>query len=88
MEGNQPTKESSEKMSKEQIKKWYKDQIEMVSLRHELTRLQSETIQFEAKRFEAIATIGRFTQQPEEMAKSPQKKNDPDSEKLDGEKKE
>ena len=87
MSEKQPTGDDKKMSSPEEIKKWYKDQIEVATLRHELTRLQSETLQFEAKRFEAIATIGRFTQEPEETAKSPQKQKDPDSNKLDGKKK-
>ena len=46
--------------------------IELAKLKHELTKLQSETVQHEAMRFQAIAAIAQFKQ-------SPQRQNESDS---------
>jgi hypothetical protein len=62
--------EPQKEMSREEIIKWYDDQIEIAEKRHKLTTLQSETVQAEALRLEALAVIARFRGQ------SPQEQND------------
>jgi hypothetical protein len=62
--------EPQKEMSREEIIKWYDDQIEIAEKRHKLTTLQSETVQAEALRLEALAVIARF------RGRSPQEQND------------
>ena len=52
MDAKQPTRE--------ELVKWYEEQIEMATLRHKLTTLQSETVQAEALRYEAMAVIAKY----------------------------
>lgn len=59
---------------RQDVIKWYKDQIQMAKLRHELTVLQSETVQAEAMRLEAMAVMAKFKGE-----KSPQEQNDGES---------
>lgn len=50
----------------EEILKWYDDQIKIAKKRFELTKLQSDTVQAEALRMEAMAVIARFKTPNEE----------------------
>lgn len=71
-------------MSEEEKKKlidWYNDQIEMAELRHKLTRLQSETVEYEAKRLQSLGIIANMKM----AGSSPQNKNEEESDKLDSE---
>jgi len=52
--------------SREEIIKWYKDEIEMATLRAELAKLQRDAAMSEAERINAIAAIAQMTQQPQE----------------------
>lgn len=53
--------ESTEKQpTKEEVMAWYKEQIEMAKLRHELAKLQSETVQEEARRIQATMMIAQM----------------------------
>jgi hypothetical protein len=52
--------------TREEILKWYDDQIEIAKKRFELTKLQSDTVQAEALRIEAMAVIARFNTPHEE----------------------
>ena len=75
MDNQQPgSEELQENPSREEIIKWYDDQIEIAGRRHKLTVLQSETVQAEAMRLEALAVIARF-RQPEQ---APEEENDGD----------
>ena len=73
--------ESTEKQpTKEEVKAWYMEQIEMAKLRHELAKLQSETVQEEARRIQATMMIAQMqapmtSDEPEneEMAMSEEK---------------
>ena len=55
--------------SREQIIQWYKDEIELATLRAELAKLQRDAAMSEAERINAIAAIAQMTQ-PQEDAKS------------------
>lgn len=52
--------------SREQIIQWYKDEIEMATLRAELAKLQRDAAMSEAERINAIAAIAQMTQPQEE----------------------
>ena len=53
--------ETTEKQpTKEEVKAWYLEQIEMAKLRHELAKLQSETVQEEARRIQATMMIAQM----------------------------
>ena len=60
--------------SREQIIEWYKNEIEMASLRAELSKLQRDAAVNEAERINAIAAIAQMTQQPEEGTTKPEAK--------------
>jgi hypothetical protein len=59
--------------SREQIIQWYKDEIEMATLRAELAKLQRDAAMSEAERINAIAAIAQMTQQPQEEGEAPKK---------------
>ena len=58
-----------EQPSREQIIQWYKDEIELATLRAELAKLQRDAAMSEAERINAIAAIAQMTQ-PQEDVKS------------------
>ena len=58
-----------EQPSKEQIMKWYKEEIELASLRAELAKLQRDAAVSEAERIQAIAVIAQFTNPKQEEPK-------------------
>jgi len=57
--------EKKEKPSREQIIKWYNDEIELAKLRAELALHQRNATVSEAERLQAIAVIAQMTQDPE-----------------------
>jgi hypothetical protein len=58
------SEEQKEKPSREQMVKWYKDEIELASLRSELAKLQRDATVYEAERIQAIGMIAQMTQLP------------------------
>lgn len=56
--------ESKVPPTKEQIIEWYKQEIEMASLRAELSRHQRDAVVYEAERIQAIGAIAQMTQEP------------------------
>lgn len=58
--------ENKDKPTREQMIKWYKDEIELAALRSELAKHQRDATVHEAERIQAIAMIAQFTQAPEE----------------------
>ena len=52
-------KGSEKEPTREELIEWYNDQIEIAELRHKLTVLQSETVQAEAMRLEALAVMAK-----------------------------
>lgn len=58
--------------TKEEVIAWYKEQIELAKLRHELAELQSKAVQEEAKRLQAMVIIAQF--------KTPLNSNEDDAE--------
>lgn len=54
--------------SREQIIEWYKNEIELASLRAELSKLQRDATVSEAERLQAVMVIAQITQQPTENA--------------------
>jgi len=52
--------------SREQIIEWYKNEIEMASLRAELSKQQRDATVSEAERLQAVMVIAQITQQPQE----------------------
>ena len=55
--------------SREQIIEWYKAEIELASLRAELSKLRRDAAVNEAERLNAIGAIAQMTQPQEESAK-------------------
>lgn len=49
--------------SREQIIEWYKNEIELASLRAELSKLQRDATVSEAERLQAVMVIAQITQQ-------------------------
>jgi hypothetical protein len=50
--------------SREEIIRWYKNEIQLASLRAELSKLQSDATVSEAERLQAVMVIAQITQQP------------------------
>jgi thioredoxin-like negative regulator of GroEL len=57
--------ENKEKPSREKIVQWYKDEIELATLRAELALLQRNATVSEAERLQAISVIAQITQEPD-----------------------
>jgi hypothetical protein len=57
---------NQEQPSREQIIEWYKAEIEMATLRAELSKLQRDAAVNEAERLNAIGAIAQMTQPQEE----------------------
>lgn len=51
-------------LTRDEMVKWYKDEIELAGLRAELSRLQRDAMVSEAERIQAIAVIAQITQKP------------------------
>lgn len=58
----------TEQPSREQIIEWYKNEIELASLRAELSKLQRDATVYEAERLQGVMVIAQITQQPTENA--------------------
>lgn len=65
---------NQEQPSREQIIQWYKDEIELATLRAELSKLQRDAVVYEAERINGIAAIAQMTQQPQEEGAKPEAK--------------
>jgi len=65
--------ENQERPSREQMIKWYKDEIELAALRAELAKLQRDAAVSEAERINAIAAIAQMTQSDEEATTTEKK---------------
>jgi hypothetical protein len=61
--------QTKQEPSREQIIEWYKNEIEMATLRAELSKLQRDAAINEAERLNAIGAIAQMTQPQEEGAK-------------------
>lgn len=66
--------ENQERPSREQMIQWYKDEIELATLRAELAKLQRDAAVSEAERINAIAAIAQMTQSDEDAATPSEKK--------------
>ena len=64
--------ETKEKPSREKIIQWYKEEIELATLRAELALLQRNAAVSEAERLQAIAVIAQITQEPNELEQEPE----------------
>ncbi len=51
--------------TRDEVIAWYKDQIQLAKLRHELAELQSKAVQEEVKRLQATMIIAQLTQEPQ-----------------------
>ena len=60
------TDQTKEKPSRDQMIKWYKDEIELATLRSDLAKLQRDATVYEAERIQAIGMIAQMTQLPDE----------------------
>ena len=63
-----------EQPSREQIIQWYKDEIELATLRAELSKLQRDAVVNEAERINAVAAIAQMTQGQNEEGPKPEAK--------------
>ena len=61
--------EQTQQPSREQIITWYKDEIELATLRAELSKLQRDAAVNEAERINAVAAIAQMTQPQTEESK-------------------
>lgn len=66
--------ENQERPSREQMIQWYKDEIELATLRAELAKLQRDAAVSEAERINAIAAIAQMTQSDDDAAAPSEKK--------------
>lgn len=58
--------EEGTKPTREQMIQWYRDEIELATLRADLAKLQRDAAVSEAERIQAISVIAQITQAPEE----------------------
>jgi hypothetical protein len=63
--------QTKQEPSREQIIEWYKNEIELASLRAELSKLQRDATVSEAERLQAVMVIAQITQQPQEEGEAP-----------------
>lgn len=66
--------EQTTQPSREQIIQWYKDEIELATLRAELSKLQRDAVVNEAERINAVAAIAQMTQGQNEEGPKPEAK--------------
>ena len=66
--------EQTTQPSREQIIQWYKDEIELATLRAELSKLQRDAVVNEAERINAVAAIAQMTQPQNEEGPKPEAK--------------
>lgn len=59
--------QEEETLSKDEVVDWYKDQIELATLRRDLAVLQSEATKAEAERLQAAMMIGQIKMAEEQM---------------------
>lgn len=71
-------KQTNQEPSREEIIKWYKNEIQLASLRAELSKLQRDATVSEAERLQAVMVIAQITQQApneeEETSEKPEAK--------------
>jgi hypothetical protein len=60
--------EQAPQPTREQMVQWYKDEIELATLRAELAKLQRDAVVYEAERINAIGAIAQMTQPGEEAS--------------------
>jgi ABC-type protease/lipase transport system fused ATPase/permease subunit len=60
------SEEKQEKPTRDQMVRWYKDEIELATLRSELAKQQRDATVYEAERIQAIGMIAQMTQAPSE----------------------
>jgi hypothetical protein len=58
--------QTKQEPSREQIIEWYKNEIELATLRADLSKLQRDATVSEAERLQAVLVIAQITQQPQE----------------------
>jgi hypothetical protein len=60
------TNQQAPQPTREQLIQWYKDEIELATLRSDLAKLQRDAVVYEAERINAIGAIAQMTQPNEE----------------------
>lgn len=68
--------EEKEKLTKEEVVVWYKEQIEIATLRADLSEQQARAVQFESARLQHMVMIAQITEAKENILD--------DEEELDG----
>jgi hypothetical protein len=66
------TEEEKKVPSKEEVLAWYKEQIELATLRADLAEQQARAVKFESERLQHAAVIANITASVEEMKKEAQ----------------
>jgi hypothetical protein len=64
--------EEKKALSKEQVLAWYKEQIELATLRADLAEQQARGVRHESERLQHAAMIANITASVEEMEKEAQ----------------
>ena len=68
--------EEKEKLTKEEVVAWYKEQIEIATLRADLSEQQARAVQYESARLQHMVMIAQITEAKENILD--------DEEELDG----
>lgn len=68
--------EEKEKLTREEVVAWYKEQIEVATLRADLSEQQARAVQFESARLQHMVMIAQITEAKENILD--------DEEELDG----
>jgi hypothetical protein len=70
------TEEEKKVPSKEEVLAWYKEQIELATLRADLAEQQTRAVKFESERLQHAAMIANITASVEEMEKEAQEQEE------------
>ncbi len=62
--------------SKEEVLAWYKEQIELATLRADLAEQQARAVKYESERLQHAAMIANITASVEEMEKEAQEQEE------------
>ena len=64
--------EEKEDLKREDVLKWYDDQIELAEKRATLAKLQAEAVQYEAQRVQAAIMIAQMRASQEQQPENPE----------------
>lgn len=64
--------EETEDLKREDVLKWYDEQIELADKRATLAKLQAEAVQYEAQRVQAAIMIAQMRTSQEQQSEKPE----------------